>query len=316
MKQVLSIGAAALVLVAVNAMAGDGEAAPNLKVDQPPGKMVTLKPGESFPHNVHVYCRGEGSPTIVLESGIGASALSWWPVQEALSRDHRTCSYDRAGYGWSAPGAASRTIDKLAGELHEALAGAGERPPFLLAGHSFGGMIAQYYAARFPGEVAGLVLIDSSHPQQPDMLDPSPSGGKVVNPVMHVADFDKAGMPQTPSEIASFLNTRRGAIFTQIDEIKSFGESAAMLRKERVPALPMIVITRGKRAWPAGEVGDAHEALWHDLQRDLLRLSPRSEQVIATRSGHDIPTEDPSLVATEVRRLAESLLEPDASSQR
>lgn len=306
-----------ILVIGAGETAAAADAVPaTLQVDRPPGAMVTLKPGESFPHNVHIYCIGNGTPTIVLEGGIGASALSWWPVQQQLAGGYRTCTYDRAGYGWSAPGSASRTVDKLVDELHATLDGAGERAPYLLAGHSFGGMIAQYFAARYPGDVAGLVLVDSSHPQQPDMLDPSPSGGKINNPVAHVSDFEKSGMPQSPSEIASYLNTRRAAIFTQIDEIRSFRESAAMMSNAHVPDLPLTVISRGLRAWPIGEQGDAHEAQWQQLQKDLVALSSSGRQVIATASGHDIPGEQPSLVAVEIARLAQLLNRHGAAGSR
>jgi pimeloyl-ACP methyl ester carboxylesterase len=282
-------------------------AEPIIRLDEPPGIMVTLKPGDTFPHNIHLYCTGTGSPTVILEGGIGASALGWWNIQPTVAASYRTCSYDRAGYGWSAPGPSGRTVDVLVDELRTALAGGGITPPYILVGHSFGGLIAQHFAATHADEVAGLVLVDSSHARQANLTSPAASAGGVHNPVRHVSDFDKSGIPETPDEIASYLNTRRTAIFTQMDEIKSFTDSAALMRDEKLPDIPLTVITRGQRAWPAGAEGDAQEAKWISLQADLASRSTRARHVFAALSGHDIPAEQPGLVSDEILALARTL---------
>lgn len=126
-------------------------------------------PGASYDvggHHLHLRCVGAGSPTVVLESGLGGMSLSWARITPAVAGATRVCAYDRAGQGWS--GAASRPQDGLAvaTDLHALLAAAGEPAPYVLVGHSTGGAYAMTYAARYPAQVAGMVLLDSSTPDQ------------------------------------------------------------------------------------------------------------------------------------------------------
>jgi pimeloyl-ACP methyl ester carboxylesterase len=99
----------------------------------------------------------------VFEGGLGAPSLMWALVQPGVAQHARACSYDRAGYGWSDPGPESRTARRLAGELRALLQAAGEAPPYVFAGHSLGAIIVRVYAADYPDEVAGLVLVDPRH---------------------------------------------------------------------------------------------------------------------------------------------------------
>src|SRR5262245_51775862 len=122
----------------------------------PPGKMI-----EANGLRLHMNASGRRSPVVVLESGIAASSLSWIGIQASLSRETRVCSYDRAGFGWSKASAEPRTPHILAGELHAMLTSAGFEPPFVLVGHSFGGLIVRAFAEQHPGETAGIVLVDA-----------------------------------------------------------------------------------------------------------------------------------------------------------
>lgn len=126
-------------------------------------------PGTSYDvggHRLHLRCAGAGSPTVVLQSGLGGMSLSWARVAPAVAATTRVCAYDRAGQGWS--GDASGPQDGLAvtTDLHALLAAAGEPAPYVLVGHSTGGVYAMTYAARYPAQVAGMVLLDSSTPDQ------------------------------------------------------------------------------------------------------------------------------------------------------
>ena len=112
---------------------------------------------------LHLQVTGEGSPTIILEAGAGGFSLEWALVQSEVSRFARVVSYDRAGYAWSDPGPTPRTMHQICGELHAALVKAGVRPPYVMVGHSYGGLLVRTFAQRYPDEVAGVVLVDASH---------------------------------------------------------------------------------------------------------------------------------------------------------
>src|SRR3954453_18954845 len=109
---------------------------------------------------IHLNCTGHGRATVVVETGLGDFSFDWILVQTRLGGDMRVCPYDRPGCRWSAPGPQPRTFDQLNLELHDALARAGERAPFLLVGHSYGGGPVRSYALRYAGDVSGLVLVD------------------------------------------------------------------------------------------------------------------------------------------------------------
>jgi pimeloyl-ACP methyl ester carboxylesterase len=125
----------------------------------PPGKMVDIGG-----HRLPIHCVGQGSPTVILESGLGTLSADWANVQPEVAKTTRVCAYDRAGTGWSEPGPEPRDPQQIARELHTLLGNAGIDGPYVLVGQSFGGLYVRMYAARFPKEVQGMVLVDASHP--------------------------------------------------------------------------------------------------------------------------------------------------------
>ena len=129
----------------------------------PPGRMIDLGS-----HQLHLYETGHEGPTILLESGLMSTVFSWTELQRELSKSFRVVSYDRAGLGWSELGPMPRTAERIIDELHLALEKAALPPPYILVGHSFGGLTMQLFAARFPKEVAGMVLIDAVVPAEWD----------------------------------------------------------------------------------------------------------------------------------------------------
>ena len=122
---------------------------------RPPGQMIDVGT-----HSLHLSCSGRGAPTVVVENGLGDFSFDWILVQRLVERSARICTYDRAGYAWSGAGPLPRSFDQLNLELHTVLSRAGERAPFVLVGHSFGGGVVRQYVARYPADVAGVVFVD------------------------------------------------------------------------------------------------------------------------------------------------------------
>jgi len=133
----------------------------DVKLYPPLGRLINLGS-----HRLHVLESGRGSPTILLEAGLMSTVLSWQELQRELASSFRVVSYDRAGLGWSELGPMPRTADRIVEELHALLERAGIPPPYILIGHSFGGLTMPLFASRFPDEVAGMVLVDPVAPAE------------------------------------------------------------------------------------------------------------------------------------------------------
>lgn len=272
----------------------------------PPGQLVSVGT-----HKLHILCRGQGTPTIVLDAGLSGMALEWTPVQDELARSYRVCSYDRAGLGWSEPGPQPRTSARIVTELHTLLEKAAVPGPYILVGHSFGGYTAQLFASRYPDVTAGLLLIDSSHAEQIRRFEEPPLRVSLA-PRGKIMQFSTPSAPTnlppalvaTVTELLLLPKTRA----TTIQELENYRASAAEVAAAApLPALPLLVLTRGQQVWPATERGQRMEQLWQDLQADLTHLSSDSAQIIAMHSGHYIHLDQPDLVVTAVQRLAMAL---------
>src|ERR1700760_791856 len=133
----------------------------NLRKFPAPGRLVDVGT-----HRLHILESGQGSPTILLEAGLMSTVLSWTELQRRLEQSYRVLSYDRAGLGWSELGPMARSADRIVEELHTLLQRAAVPPPYVLVGHSFGGLTMPLFAARFPEEVAGMLLIDPVAPSE------------------------------------------------------------------------------------------------------------------------------------------------------
>jgi len=153
---------------------------------RPPGKLIDIGG-----YRLHLNCTGKQGPTVVLIAGAGDFSFDWSLVQPGLAQLARVCSYDRAGFGWSDPGPTPRTMKQEAFELHTMLSAALIKGPFVLVGHSLGGLITRVYAAQYPQEVAGIVLVDSTHEDTTLMID-----GKLVH-MRELAQSDPVPPVQT-----------------------------------------------------------------------------------------------------------------------
>jgi pimeloyl-ACP methyl ester carboxylesterase len=265
---------------------------------------------------MHIDCAGEGSPAVILDSGLGDTYFSWRKVQPQVAKFTRVCSYDRAGLGYSDASSQPRTSKVIATELHALLQAAGIAPPYVLVGHSVGGFNVRLYSSLYPGDVAGMVLVDSSHPAQLDRLPP---GIKDMQADwMRKARFMEYtmifGIPRLLGECdedpllrAAACNWHTAA--EAVAELKSFPESAAQTAATgSLGDMPLVVLShdRNKRlgSFPAGFARPANEA-WEKMQEELAHLSTRGTQVIATGSSHDVPIDRPDVVIEGVRSVVE-----------
>ncbi|MBI1277581.1 MAG: alpha/beta fold hydrolase [Anaerolineaceae bacterium] len=151
----------------------------------PPGKLVDIGG-----RRLHLNLMGESmdGPTVILEAGMASYSANWVWVQQELAKETQVIAYDRAGLGWSDPGTLPLDAAKSASELHTALRNAGCHAPYVLAGHSYGGLVVRMFADLYPDEVAGLVLVDGSHPDQ-WMSIPASRGGQTVERINRATAF-------------------------------------------------------------------------------------------------------------------------------
>ncbi|MFB3815209.1 MAG: alpha/beta fold hydrolase [Terriglobales bacterium] len=261
-------------------------------------------------YKLNLNCTGEGSPTVVLESGVGGPGLIWALVQPRVAEFTRVCSYDRAGYGWSDVGPMPRTSGRMADELHTLLKNGGIEPPYILVGHSFGGFEVRIFAARHPEEVSGVVLVDASHEnQETEGFRPAPNPLRPLAPLLLRigvlrATFYFQGARKLPSDLHSeleYLMLQAKAIETAYAEIGGFPQSASEVRAAgKLGDKPLIVLTGAK---PGSRSPQLHRRWLDDLQPRLLRLSSHSRQMFAENSGHNVPVEEPSAVVRAIRAV-------------
>jgi pimeloyl-ACP methyl ester carboxylesterase len=258
---------------------------------------------------LNLDCSGQGSPTVILDSGVGEPARIWALVQPQIAKFTRVCSYDRAGYGWSDSGPEPRTSSRMVEELHTLLAQAGITAPFIFVGHSFGGLNVHLYAAKYPGQVAGVVLVEASHPDQEAKgfkLPVSPLAS--LDPVLLRLGILRAlfvldGAPHIPRTLRDeleYLMLQPKAIAADRDEIRGFNASAAAVRAAgNLGDKPLIVLTG---AYSAQRRPRLHDVWIRELQPDLVRLSTRGKQIVVN-AGHYIPLQQPEAVVQAVKEV-------------
>jgi pimeloyl-ACP methyl ester carboxylesterase len=258
-----------------------------------PGRLVDVGG-----RKMHIVCVGEGAPTVVLESGMGESWETWSKVQHPIARNYRTCAYDRAGIGSSEP-RKGRSIASLAEDLHAVLAAAGEKPPYVLVGHSLGGLIVRKFAAEHPAEVVGMVLVDSAH-EEYRLRAPA----SALEESARTLKAQRAAFEKDRSE-----GTLRGNVAwweARFEEWELPDVADAIPPDRRRIAAPLVVITAGRRAKPPSRSEEAHTALvalLEELQKEIASRSPKSEHW-HSETGHYVHVDQPAIVIDAIRRVA------------
>jgi pimeloyl-ACP methyl ester carboxylesterase len=288
-----------------------------------PGHLVDTGSGL----RLQLFCSGErGQPTVILESGLGDILEQWRRVQPAVSSFARVCSYDRAGYGNSDPGPFPRTSQQIAQELHALLQHAGERPPYLLAGHSAGGYHVRVFHGLYPSEVAAMLLIDATQEDQYRLLPPAwTSLGKSMleryrsqarwAPLEVEFGFKRLQLWLQGSPV-SYLLLQSKYFSARASELETIQLSAEQARN--APSLgtkPLIVLTGGKMRDEILEAQlrqkdlDDFQRIWvHELQSRLAALSSRSKRIVLADSGHDVPADRPDAVIEAIRELSQRMV--------
>jgi pimeloyl-ACP methyl ester carboxylesterase len=285
---------------------------------------------------LNLNCTGQGTPTVILDSGLGVPASGWKAVQVDVEKFTRVCSYDRAGTGWSDSGPLPRTSAQIAKELHALLQNAGVAPPYVLVGHSLGGFNVRMYNAEYPGEVAGVVLVDASHEeaesrasesmkkaeqQQKAQMSQMLSISRIAIPIGIGRMFLKRSWkePLLPPGFRSplaYQQLESGQLEGMINELNSFQEDARQVSQAGgFGDKPLVVLTAGREPVaaevPPGvskkDYDDYHKAFANELQPKLARLSTQGKQVMVPESGHMIPMEKPQAVVDAVREVCDSV---------
>lgn len=288
--------------------------------------------------SLHLHAQGHG-PSVVFDAALGATSLSWALVQPGVASFARAIAYDRAGFGWSERGPLPRTVARAAGELRRALAASGERPPFVLVGHSYGGLVMRVFAARYREDVAGVILVDPAHPE--DWLHPAPKEQARIDLGVLLCRQGRLAARVGLTHVVSAL-VGAGATVTarRLANLLSGGRLGADVNGILAPffKLPPHVRRPVRRFWTrpaffealgsqiasmplsAREVLDAAPGGYGDLplvtitmadpddhrrrrQEAVARLSARGRHVVAARAGHWIPLDEPDIVVGAVREM-------------
>jgi pimeloyl-ACP methyl ester carboxylesterase len=307
----------------------------------PPGRLIGADR-----RRLHLYCLGDGPLSVIFESGLAASSLSWRPIQEEVARFARACAYDRSGYGWSPRASGSRSARVAAADLNRLLQAAGVPPPYVFVAHSFGSYIAQVFAADHPAKVAGLVLVDPITPDE--WITPGPTerrllmGGRLfswlgaalasVGVVRFLLNRTHEGGSSLPGAVLRLFGREADAVVRRVvGEVTKMPRdlwpavrahwsrpAAFLTMAQHFRALPRSAQEVQAALFPSGEacplrelpiaIVSAANAPDHRVrgQRLLAELSRRGAHVRATMGGHWVHLDDPAAVIGAIRAVLES----------
>jgi len=311
-----------LILVVVTLTAGAIAKANLAKRYPAPGQMVDVGG-----YKMHINCTGQGSPTVILAAGMGDFSLTWANIQPEVAKYTRVCSYDRAGLGWSETSPHPRTATKMMAELHTLLVNAKVEGPYVLVGHSLSGMLVRVYAHNYPGEVVGMVLVDSLHEERLTRL---PVMAKVIQDAtgqfrmfallsstgmmaLVPQTIPTPGLPENAYAQYQAVTATTGGFETFLAELNAGAESSAEVRALRITSfgdMPLIVLSAGYGDAMASLSDAENQQIWKELQieqSELAALSSNGKHVIAEQSGHFIQLDQPDLVIDAIRDMVDAI---------
>lgn len=285
----------------------------------PPGKLVAVGG-----YRLHIYCTGEGSPTVVLDAGNTRSSLDWILVLPEVAKLTHVCSYDRAGLGWSDPGPTPRTSQQIIEELYSLLANAGLKGPYVLVGHSFSGVHLRLYASNYANEVVGMVLVDPAipdiwlgltHEQKKNraarvrrlrvqailarlgmmrLYASLVSRGVLKRPEAEMARLKKLPPEIQPIQLAIASQPKFfDAVASQMEFLPDSAAQVALTGP--YGGMPLVVLTSN----------DAKPSI-RLLHEGVARLSSNGKHIVAAKGGHYIQLDEPELVIDAIRQVVEA----------
>ena len=288
--------------------------------------------------SLHIYCTGEGNPTVIVDAGNGDFSLGWSGVQPEVAKSTRICTYDRAGYGWSDSSPNPRTAKVMAEELHTLLVNAGIEPPYILVGHSLGGHNVHMFASLYPDEVAGMILVDSAHPQQHQRLPAEyisldSQQKSYVGVMAFMARFgilrllgnSSQGQDFAPPAVQKMPESIQPTYMAMMSHPAYFDATLAELNflpetNAQVQVLgslgdvPLIVLTAEQSIDVAALQAMGYDTqidltgiqqTWFELQDELAALSTNSEHIIVKDSSHTIQLDQPQAVLDAILKIVE-----------
>lgn len=285
-----------------------------------PGRLVRLADGR----RINFRCSGAGSPTVLLEGGFAATSLAWWKVQPHVATTNRVCAYDRAGYGFSDPGPMPRDGPAVARDLDAALRTARIAGPFVLVGHSAGGLYVRLFADRRPRDVVGMVLVDPSVEHQEQRF--TAAAGRAVGGTAGIAArverclkaAQEGALPSADPALAGCTPSRRlgqsDEVYrvrlaealraptwaTQLSEISTLWTStsnAVEAGRRSYGAMPLIVLTAG-RSYP-GAAG----MFWSALHAEIAVRSTRGSSRVVADSSHMMMVDRPDAIVAAIAEI-------------
>lgn len=252
-------------------------------------------------HSLHIRCIGQGNPTVIIDTGVGDTLERWDDFQSQVAEFTHVCTYDRAGYGLSEPGPLPRHSQQLADELQQLLENAKVKGPYVLVGHSLGGLNMQVFADRYPDQVAGLILLDPAplpfiagqvFPELYQML---------AEQTIEMQNMAEAALQSTDAEaqskvayleaVASEHTTLISESAVQVAAIDSFGN------------LPLTVIGSSLSNPGFGAEAEAFQQFWIDQNQKLATKSTNGSFVLAQESSHYIHEDEPNLVLNAIQAM-------------